>query len=378
MDFTIGTEELHRIVKMFGVTVRANALDGTGRLLIEATDKGVNFIANNNSIAMIYFSYDSKVKSPGVTSITFSKIKSFVSSFHPWDGTSGVKEFRFVKEDKSTKIYVDNVYENGNTSKGKLKLTNYNPALVSRPEPFGKADFSLNSTILRLATNKVLYAIDPNTDASFGALQGMNVRFDEDNIYFAGSDGRVLSEFKVNNTSDRIEGDITLSYDFIMGLRRVTNDDMQLLWEVTGKRVAIKFDNVVFIGRCIVGYDYPDYQPELTKYTDHVNLNKEVLMGFLTPFMDVLNPDDNYRLTFEIKDKLLRVSNDQADLEIEHDIVGGLDFIVDVNGKLMLQSVETIKDDNILMKFSDENGVLIFDSSTLRDQKSLVTPLTRR
>jgi DNA polymerase III sliding clamp (beta) subunit (PCNA family) len=378
MDFTIGTEELQRIVKLFGVTIRANALDGTGRILIEANDKGVEFVANNNSTAMSYFSYDSKVKSTGVTSITYSKIKSFVSSFKPWDGTSGAKNFRFKKSEKTTSIFVDNIYENGRASKGKLRLTNYNPALVTRPEPFGTANFSLNSTIFRLATNKVLYAIDPNTDSAIPALQGMNVNFDDEHIYFAGSDGCVLSEFRVKNTSDRTEGNLTLGYDFIMGLRRLLNDDIQLLWEIKGNRVAVKTDNLVFSGRLIIGHDYPEYQPVLDKYTDHININKEVLMGFLTPFLDVLNPDDNFRLTFQIKDKVVTVSNDQANVEVEQDIAGGLDFVIDVNGKLMMQSVETIKDDHVLMKFSDEASPIIFDSSTFEDQKSLITPLTRR
>ena len=378
MDFTIGTEELHRIVKLFGVTVRANALDNTGRILIEATDIGVEFVANNNSTAMTYFSYDSKIKSTGVTSITYSKIKSFVSSFAPWDGTAGSKNFRFKKAEKTTSIFVDNTYENGKVSKGKLRLTNYNPALVTRPEPFGTANFTLNSTIFRLATNKVLYAINPNTDAAIAALQGMNVSFDDDHIYFAGSDGCVLSEFRVKNTSDRSDGNLTLGYDFIMGLRRLLNDDMQLLWEIKGNRVSVRSENLTFSGRLIIGHEYPDYQQVLTKFTDHVNLNKDVLMGFLTPFLDVLDPDDNYRLTFEIKDKLVRVSNDQADVEVEQDITGGLDFIIDVNGKLMMQSVETIKDDHVLMKFSNDSSPIIFDSSTFEDQKSLITPLTRR
>jgi DNA polymerase III sliding clamp (beta) subunit (PCNA family) len=326
---------------------------------------------------MLHYSYDAVVSTPGITSITYSKIKSFVASFKPWDGKSGAKEFRFVKEEKTTTIHVDNVFENGKTSKGNLKLTNYNPALVTRPAAFGTASFSMNSSVFRLATNKILYAINPATDESYGALQGMNISFNKDEICFVGSDGRVLSEFKVDNQSDMEQGDITLTYDFVMGLRRLLIDDMQLLWEIKGNRVAVKFENTTFIGRLIIGHAYPDYKALLEKFTDKINVSKEVLMGFLQPFVDVLNPDDNNRLTFEIKDKIIRVSNDQANLEVEQDIAGGLDFAVDVNGRFFFQSVEAIKDDYILMKFSDDKGVLIFDASTTEDQKSLVTPLTR-
>jgi DNA polymerase III sliding clamp (beta) subunit (PCNA family) len=378
MDFTIGTEELQNIVRLFGVPIRANALDSTGRILIEATDRGVEFVANNGSIAMIYFSYDTQVSAPGITSITYSKIKSFVSSFKPWNESSGAKSFRFVKEEKTTTIHVENVFENGKVSKGNLKLTNYNPVLVNKPSPFGTASFSLNSTVFRLATNKVLYAVNPATDESYGALQGLHISFDEDSIFFVGSDGRVLSEYKVPNTGDFKDGSITMTYDFVMGLRRLINDDVQLLWEVKGNRVAIKFENVTFIGRLIVGHEYPDYKHMLEQFSDKVNFTKEVFLGFLQPFVDVLNPDDNNRLSFEIKDKVVRVSNDQADLEVEQEIPGSLNFSIDVNGKLMMQSIDAIKDDYIMMKFTAPDKPLIFDASTTEDQKSLLTPLTKR
>jgi len=378
MEFSIGTEELQKIMKLMGVVAKANAADSSGRLLIDAQEDHVEILANNGSTALYYDSYETKIVEPGVVSFNYSKIKSFVSSFKIWNGTAGAKSFTFKASDKATTITVDNIYENGKVSKGKLRLANFNPALINRLPKFKKADFILNSTIFRAATSKVLYAINPNMDFSLNALQGMNISFDDDQIYFVGSDSRVLSEYMVKNVSDRAEGSVTLQYDFIMGLRRLLVDDLQLFWEIDGHRVAVKCNDMVFIGRCIIGHEYPDYKNALDAYQDRINIRKDVFMDLLLPFTDILDAEDNFRLTFSIKDKTIKVFNDQANFELDQDIAGGLDFAIDLNGRLLMQTVDAIKDDHILLKFTDENKVIIFDSSTFEDQKALITPLKRR
>lgn len=378
MDFNVSTAAIQRAIKVLGVVVRVNAVDSTGRVLIEATEEGVNFMSNNGSTAISVAAEGCEVLEPGTVAIAYSKIKSFVTSYKPWDEESGVKTFSFISDDRNTTITVDNLYSNGKSSKGELKLANSNPALVTRPPEFGDVSFTLNSTIFRAASNKVLYAINPQTDFNQAALQGMNIQFEDDSIFFVGSNGVVLSEYQVKNVSDRIEGNITIQYDFIMGLRRLLSDDIPLLWEIKGNMVGVKFEDVVYVGRRIIGNEFPNYKPVLEDYTDHVNLSKEFLMGSLYPFSDVLEPDDHFRLTFEIKDKILRIFNTQVKVEAEQDIVGGLDFSVDLDGKFLLQTVDAIKDDFILFKFSDDSHPVIFDSSTFNDQKALILPIKKR
>lgn len=379
MDFTIVADELQKIMKMMVVTARANALDATGRVLIEAKENNeVVFLANNTTTALVINTDKVEVSQPGVVSIAYSKIKSFVSSFSPWNGVSGVKEFRFAGTDKYLNVTLNNFYENGKTSKGKLKLTCFNPSMISRPNEFEEPDFILNSTIFRAASNKVLYAIDPNRDSIFGALQGMNMSFDKENIYFAGSNGVVLSEYKVNNVSEMNEGNITFQYEFIMGLRRLLVDDIQLFWQIKNGKVAVNFENITFYGRLLVGQEYPKYKEAFENYTDQIYIRKDVLLDSLSPFQEVLDPEDNFRLTFEIKDKIIKIYNEQADVEVEQDEIGGLDFSIDANGKLFIQTVDAIQDDFIFIKFSNEDGSLIFDAKTYEDQKALLNSLRKR
>lgn len=380
MDFTINTDSLQKAIKVLGVVVRANSADASGRILIEATNDGkVIFMANNGCTAVTFDSNEAKVNKPGVVSVTYSKIKSFVFSYRPWYDDSGVKEFRFILDNKNVKITVENFYAAGEVANGELKLTSFNPALVTKLPVFGDPNFKLNSKIFRQATEKVLYAINPQLDFSQPSLQGMSIMFEGDDIFFVGSNGIVLSEYNTHlKSKNSYDGNLILQYDFIMGLRRLVNDDIELYWSVNDHGVCVKFNEIVFVGRRIIGHDFPEYKPSLDNYTDYIRLDKEFFVGALQPFIDILDPDDNYRLTIEVVDKLFKIFNDCAKIEAKLDIIGGLNFSIDLNGKYLIQTVEAIKDENILFKFSTPESFAIFDSCSFNNQKALISSINKR
>lgn len=377
MKFYIDTGDLQRIIKLLSVTAKLNTSETKGRILIEANEGNtVLFVSNNNSTAISITSNKVSVKEPGITSIVYSKIKSFVSSFKPWNETHGAKEFYFKSNDKSLSISVNNVYDNGKKSKGKLKIGLYNAFNIQKPKPFGEANFILNSNIFRTALSKVLYAIDPNEIRQF--IQGMNVRFDKSNIYFAGTNGRMLSEYTIKNISNLKTGNFIFKYDFIMGLRRALGDETQLFFEIDGRSVKVQFDDVCFVGRMVIGHEFPDYNSNLEAFSNKIVLDKEILMSLLNPFIDVLDADDNNRVTFSIDDKKMSIYNDYANFDYDDGVGYDDKFIIDINGMFMIQTIDAIKDDKILLKFSDDRGCLIFDSANFNDQKALITPIRRR
>lgn len=381
MEFSISIEPLHRAIKVLGIVVRTNTtdtVDAVGKILIETVDSNVVFTCNNGITAVSFTTSDVEILSSGSIAIEYNKIKTFVSSYKPWNGESGVSNFTFITKDRNTKIMVDNKCSNGAISKSELRLTNFNSALIIKLPIFNEVSFAMNSTIFKTATNKILYAINPQVDSSQPILQGMNIQFNKENIFFVGSNGIVLSEYQIKNTNNCVEGNLTLQYDFIMGLRRLITQDVQLLWDINGNKVSVTFDGIIYVGRKIIGHEFPEYKSVLDKYTDYINLSKEFLMGTLNPFMDVLDSDDNFRITVEIKDKLMKIYNNQAIVESELDIAGGLDFTIDLNGKLLIQTVDAIKDNYILFKFSNSNGFAIFDSSTFNNQKALISSIKKR
>jgi DNA polymerase III sliding clamp (beta) subunit (PCNA family) len=377
MDFSIETGDLQKAIKLLSVTAKVNVLDSTGMVLITADEDGlITFLSNNNLTALSFASDKAEVRVPGTAVIEYGKIKSFIASFHKWNDKYGVKDFHFDLTDKFLNVSVVNTYENGKVSKGNLKLRVYDSSSIRQPKEFGKPNFVLNANIFRTATNKVLYAINPSDTRAF--LQGMNVVFAKDEICFVGTDGQRLSEYKVKNISDLSDGMFLLRYDFIMGLRRVVEAESHVAFEFDDNMVKASFENVVYWGRTIIGKDFPDYKPILESFENSVVLDKEVLMSTLLPFADVLNPDDNYRLTFELDKGEMVLKCDVAEFTYDGEVDFPGQFVIDINGQYMIQTIEVIKDDKIKIRFSDDDGVLIFDSGNFEDQKALITPIRRR
>jgi len=376
MDFCIETKELQRIIRLLAVTAKVNVNDFTGQVFIEAKeDNTVLFVSNNSSTAITVLSEKAEVSKPGSVTTLYGKIKSFASSFTPWDGEYGTKDVRFVY-DEHLKVTVKTVHENGKKSRGSLKLDTFNDMRLQKPKPFGKANFILNSSIFKKAVSKVIYAMDPTEQRTF--IQGMSVSFSEDDIYFCGTNGRILSEYSVKNNNDLVGKSFILRYDFIMGLRRALGEETQIFFEIDGREIKAKFEDVVFHGWLVIGQDYPQYKQVLDTFEHTISADKEALMGVISPFTELLNSDDNHRLTFEIQNGKIKLYNDDASFECDFDVEYTQGFVIDINGKFLYQTVEAINDDKVLIKFSDEKGVFIFDSGNFQDQKALITPIRRR
>lgn len=377
MEFYVETAEFQRVVSLLSITAKTNTVDTSGRICIEAKeDNTISFLSNNGSTGILVDTDKAVVKEPGEVAVLYSKVKSFVSSFSPWNESYGAKEFRFVSDQKGTFISVVNVNENGKTSRGKLKLNTGSVYDIRKPEPFKEYAFALNSAVFKDAVSKVLYAIDPSGDKAF--LRGMNIHFDKDHIYFAGTNGRKLSEYKVKNASNVNEGSYIIQHDFIMGLRRALKEDYQVFFNMSGRMVQANFDGIIFWGRKVIGEDYPEYSGELEKFQHSIMLSKDILLSILAPFSDVLDNNDDNRLTIHIRDKVLTIYNDYASFEYEEDLDFDDEFIMDLNGRFLIETVDSIRDDTLLIKFSDEEGHLILDSANFEDQKSLITSIRRR
>jgi len=374
MEFSIEVGELQRIFKALSVV---SSPDSLGNILIEAKENGVDFIANNKSISLEYFSDKCVVKKEGAVSIVYDKLRFFINPFDPYNGTFGAKDIKFKATDKAVNISINNVYEDGTTSKGKLRLDKLNTYAIQRPKPFNKATFILSSGIMKTAIEKVLYAVNPQEVRSF--IQGICMEFDEDNIYFVGTDGLVLSQYTMDNNSILKDVKYIIKYDIMASLLRLLQDDYeQLFIEIENDRIKIKFGNVYVEGRVIIGHDYPDYKTLLEKFSEAVVLDKDMLLKIIIPFHEISDKDDYHRITIFIENNSMKVYNDNLHFDYNENITFDGNFIIDINARLLQKTINATKDNKLLMKFSDERGLLIFDSSHYENQKSLITPVKRR
>jgi DNA polymerase III sliding clamp (beta) subunit (PCNA family) len=115
------------------------------------------------------------------------------------------------------------------------------------------------------------------------------------------------------------------------------------------------------------------------EYKHEISVGKDILMNSLRSISELLNPEDNYRLTFQIEDKKLSLYSDLVNFSYTDTVEFDGKFSMDVNGKYFMSTVESIMDDRIIIRFSDEDKSAIkMDSFNFGNQRSLVTPLKKR
>ena len=369
MDFFVETEELQRIIKSL------NQLSPE-RVLIKAEEDIVSFVANDGTNHIVATSEEAKVEEPGSIVVPFGKIKSFSTSFSPWNGEYGTKNLRFLFKDNIMKMSVKTTHKNGKTASGSLKLDYFDTSYIVMPKEFERTDFVLNSNMFKKSIVKVLYAIDTNNNRV--SLQGMNLKFDKDDIYFAGTNGRAISEFKVKNSNKLADGSFTMMHRFIVCLKNLLGEETQMFFQIDDRLITVKFDNICFYGKLVIGENYPKYQSMFDEYKNSFVVEKDMLLESIKPFRDVLDHEDNNRLTLKFEGGKLFLSTKEMSLQCDFDVDYKEDFVIDVNGKFLYNSIDVIEDDKIITKFSNDKGYLIFDSGNFEDQKALLAPIMRR
>lgn len=379
MEFFIETKELQKIVKQLGVTSKTNTTENPGRILIEVTEeKGVVFTSVNFTNSLVIKSEKSTIKEYGAVAILYSKLKLFVLSFNALNEESneGVENFHFVLKKNNLFVKVKNKNSNGKISRGSLKFETFKTYTIPKPPEFEKSTFILNSDILKLAIDKVIYAINPNEARK--NLKGMFLSIDEEFISFVGTDGLKLSEYTIKNNSNIEPASYIIQQEYISGLRHLISDNIQIFFEIRSGKIIVQVNNLEYTGSLIVGQEYPDYKAVLDKYTDSFTVNKKILLNNLRPFMNVLNTEDNNRLCIRINNKKINFYNESLEFVYDEEFDEEKELSIDVNGSFLMQSLNAMYDDSLLIKFSDSNGCLIMDSANFEDQKSLITPIALR
>ncbi len=376
MEFRISTFELQKAVRLLGVSARVNTEDFSERVIIEANEDNIVKFLSTNNLTSIEVESPAEVISPGEITIQYGKIVAFVTSYVPWTDTHGAKEFLVKGTDKGMTIAVDNVYEDGKVSKGKLKLAILDGYSTPRPRVFKNDTFVLNSGIFKNAISKVVYAVGYG-QTQRTVLQGVFIQFDKDSIYFAGANGTLLSEYRINNPSDHKEGSFIFRHDGVMALKRALGEETQMFWDISSEgQVKVKFDNVCFWGRKIVGHDFPVYRNIFDTFDNKIVIEKKKILNSIYPLLGVLDDSDNSRLSIEIKDRELSFYCKAASVVCDTDVDFDASFKIDINGTFLKETVEPIEDDIILMKFSNSSKPLVLDSGNFENQKAAIMPVS--
>jgi len=379
MKFSIPVNELQGIVNLLVITAKVNTVEAQGRILIEVEDDSVLFLSNNFSTGISIHTKNVSVAEPGRASVVFSRLKSFVTPFNSWDEDKkeGAKDFVFKGDERNVIVSVKNTFANGKVSNGRMKLKVFNAAGINKFSDFKAPTFTLNSDAMKTAIGKVLYAIDINCMSA--PLRGMCLRFTKDKIHFAGTDGRALSEFVIDNTSNVTDEMVVIKLDFVMGLRRLLMPDVELEFEVSEKDIKMRVGDITFWGTIIIGNEYPEYESIFDDYDEEVIVPKNVFLSNIMPFMDSLDQKDYFRISIKIENKKLTFYNDDGSFICDCDFDFTDEIVIALDGNLLLKTLDAIKAEDISMRFSrDPSKNIFFDSALYHDQKSLIVPLRSR
>jgi len=377
MDFNIDVRELQEVMKLFAGLVKPNTGTVTSLIKVEAVPgEGVLFTGTDGVSTLTYTSEESTVNSTEAFSgaLIFHKLHSFINSFKPWNEAFGAKDFHFIGEGRYITIKTQSVNTAGGVSNGKIKLKNEAYNLREKVYRFSETLFIINSSIIQDAISKVIYAADKENKGNV-ALTGMNINF-KDNIYFAAGDGKILSEYEINNTTDMEQGSYLLPSRFVLDLRRIISGNIQIHCDIQGNKFIMKFNNIEISCSLIVGDSFPDYRGMLETYTKTTVLDKESLLTGLRSFFDIVSEEDHNRISVDLNSGKIFMSTPEASLTIEDkNIEGTVEFAFDVDCKKMAASIDPIKDDQIAFKFTDSKTALIFDSYKFKNQKAIVMPI---
>ena len=376
MEFTVDLFAFQKALKLFGAVAKASSEETDGQLFMEVRDSGeLVLLCNNKNLSLTHVVPNCTVKVPGVVAVLYGKLSSFLSVFMYLSEGVGVKDVKVKALKNELSLVVIGLAPSGKSTTHKLKLKLFPPQKIALPSPFTNTVFELNCATLRLALSKVLYAVNPASVRSF--LQGINLIFTEECLYFAGTDGQKLSEYKTPNTSKFLKGNYTVSFTFFNTLKRIIDSDHPVFFSIVDGKIKAKFLNTVLHGSLILGEEYPDYQRAFSNFTDSIVVDKNVFLSCLAPVLPTLDPEDHNRLTFQISNKKLTLSNDYAEAEYSDELVLDKDFVIDLNGNYLLSTVNSIMDDLITIQFSNDTSVLIFDATQFNNQKALITPIRR-
>lgn len=380
MEFLVKTQDMQRAIKLLSVVAKVNTASFEGRVLISTETDKVKFLVNNGKTGMVH-TIPAKVIDEGEVSVVYGKIRVFIMTFLPWDGTVGAEEFVFKSDGTKLSINASSLHLNGAVAKSELKVDLIETESIPRISSIESPNMILNSSIIKTAVDKVLYAVSTK-DSIVAYTMCICMIFSDEFIKFVATNGRVLCEYKVKNDCSIKGGAYLLTHEFITGLRRIITDDVQLFWHVSANVAKIDFDNTLFQGyiqQIDLKDQYPDYEQKFSLFETVISVDRDVLLSGLQSFVDILNGDDFHRVSFIIENNKLILNTDVSHFELfDESFPADLQMAIDVSGKDMLNTLHSISDSNIKLKFIDKDNGLVFESAGYDLQQAYVVNLVRR
>ncbi len=374
MQFRILVDDLQNIISRLSNVVRINEESITGMMLIEVGDD-VKFKATDGSVSISIKGEHCEIVDKGKALVRFRDIKGYIMKFVPLIEDYGTKDFHFITDQNGGVIKTKTCFQSGKPSYRKLKFEIFNSEIYPIIKGFDDPQLIVNSEILKRGIGRVLHCINPSEVRK--AITGLSVTITGNKIIFAGTNGVKLAEFEMDINADIDKKSHIFSYNFASILRNVLDDDAQVFMKFEGRYIYVKSNNIYLIGSLIIGESYPDYKPMFT-LDKIIRFPRVDFADSVHAIMDVLDPEDNSRLTLNFNDNTLTLKNDRVESVQEFEEIFGANIDIDVNGEFLDSILKDFFGEQLEIHFTKGNNYIVFRSPENTKHTALLTVVKRR
>ena len=374
VEFKISVIELQNIVAKLANVIRINNDDTAGMVYIKAGDS-LEFSGTNGHVNVVINANEYEIIDKGKSLCKFGDIKGYIMRFVPLAEDYGTENFHFIVGEDEGKIKTKTLFRDSKPAYKTLKFELYNPAMYPVVKPFGKAQFILNSNILKQGIDKVLHCIDPTEIRN--SLKGLSVVINNNEMTFAGTNGVSLVEDIIDVSVDVRQGMYLFKHDLSAILRSVLDDDSQVFVSIEGRHMYLKSNNIYIVGGLIIGENYPDYKA-MFGYKEIITFPRADFTDTIFTIQDVLDPEDNHRITLNFNKNKLLIKNDRVEAVQEFDGNFEAELDMDVNGVFLASLLKDFVGKDMEIRFVPENNYLTFVSKDDDKHTALLTVVLRR
>lgn len=377
MEFKIPVDEMQLITNKLTSVAKVGSDDMDGLVLIETIGEEVRFNVNDKGVSLSITSQESEIVTPGKVLCKLSDFKGYISRFTVLIDDFGTDFFTFLVKDEALLIKTKTIFRGTRPSYKKLKVALLDPSIYPKIKIVEEAQLIVNSDILKEGIDSVLHCVNPKEIRA--SLKGVAISVQEDKLIFAGTNGVKLSETIIDVHTESIEESTHIfKFGFAGTLRYILDNDSQVFITFDGSNVYVRSNNLYIVGSTIVNESFPNYKKAFDLFEHTIVLPRFSFSDSVSNAVDILDVEDNSRLSINIDGNKIVLTNERIEIEQEFDEPFEHSLQMDVNGHFLNDMLLNFVGDTINLRFKDENNPLIFGSGVDDKHTVLLTNLRRR
>jgi len=196
-------------------------------------------------------------------------------------------------------------------------------------------------------------------------------------IVFTGTNGVKLAEFELDINADIENTSHIFSYNFASVLRAVLDDDAQVFMNLQGRNVYIKSNDMYIVGGLIINESYPNYRA-MFDLESVITFSRLDFVDTVHTIMDVLDPEDNSRLTIKVGDGKLVMNNNIVESIQEFDTPLEDNFDIDINGEFLDSILKDFSSELLELHFTKDGNYIVFKEPNNDKHSALLTVVKKR